>query len=529
LKEKAGSQSSDVLSAEDQQSIDVIKVEPKDGQSQRDAYREYFEGIQLTSARELTLFDQRVRMTARRYSNRAARADEAGDREEALAYFQKSHDLIAEAIRAGQVQPWMYQAFAIALTATGAEDAEVERALLSAVDFAEEPSDLLNVAARLEAIGSDEAALRLCKRVAELEPNRREPYVMALRIAENLDDDDAITWACTGVLSQAWPAEFEPVVDQAKLLARSTYASLIESGQTRKAAKFGEDLKLASAHDVVVRVSWTGEADIDLAIEEPGGTICSLECRSSAGGGTLLGDAYPGQGERKDGSVAETYICPKGFSGEYRLLIQKVWGEVSTGQVTVEIVTDAGRKSQRFIRKEISLTEKDALCVFDVKEGKRQEKLGEAQLAHLRDVQRDLNEQVVLGQFGGPGADAGQILGDLYGDVLRFTGGGGAGFGGNPFFGGGNRVGFQPQITQLPEGASLSTLAIVSADRRYVRVSPAPFFSQIGDVTTFNFVDGTGGGAGGGAGGGGLGGGGLGGGGGGLGGGGGGVGGGFGN
>ncbi len=56
-------------------------------------------------------------------------------------------------------------------------------------------------------------------------------------------------------------------------------------------------------------------------------------------------------------------------------------------------------------------------------------------------------------------------------------------------------------------------LAIISADRRYVRISPGPFFSQIGDVNTFNFVAGTSGtsnggggaaGGGGGAGGGGL-------------------------
>jgi hypothetical protein len=42
----------------------------------------------------------------------------------------------------------------------------------------------------------------------------------------------------------------------------------------------------------------------------------------------------------------------------------------------------------------------------------------------------------------------------------------------------------------LPEGAFLGALAIISADRRYVRITPLPFFSQIGDVTTFNFVTG---------------------------------------
>ena len=47
-------------------------------------------------------------------------------------------------------------------------------------------------------------------------------------------------------------------------------------------------------------------------------------------------------------------------------------------------------------------------------------------------------------------------------------------------------VGFQPVITTLPEGANMTVTAIISADRRYVRITPIPLFSQIGKVTTFN-------------------------------------------
>jgi hypothetical protein len=32
--------------------------------------------------------------------------------------------------------------------------------------------------------------------------------------------------------------------------------------------------------------------------------------------------------------------------------------------------------------------------------------------------------------------------------------------------------------------------AVISADRRYVRVTAMPFFSAIGDVTTFNYSSG---------------------------------------
>jgi general secretion pathway protein D len=45
----------------------------------------------------------------------------------------------------------------------------------------------------------------------------------------------------------------------------------------------------------------------------------------------------------------------------------------------------------------------------------------------------------------------------------------------------------QPVITVLNEGTSLSVQAVVSADRRFVRLTLVPFFSQIGDVDTFTF------------------------------------------
>ncbi|MBL9081372.1 MAG: hypothetical protein JNK76_06170 [Planctomycetales bacterium] len=45
----------------------------------------------------------------------------------------------------------------------------------------------------------------------------------------------------------------------------------------------------------------------------------------------------------------------------------------------------------------------------------------------------------------------------------------------------------QPVIVVLNEGTSLSVQAVVSNDRRFVRLTMVPFFSQIGDVDTFTF------------------------------------------
>ena len=47
---------------------------------------------------------------------------------------------------------------------------------------------------------------------------------------------------------------------------------------------------------------------------------------------------------------------------------------------------------------------------------------------------------------------------------------------------------YQPVIVVLSEGTMMSVQAVVSADRRFVRLTLVPFFSQIGDVETFTFT-----------------------------------------
>ena len=37
----------------------------------------------------------------------------------------------------------------------------------------------------------------------------------------------------------------------------------------------------------------------------------------------------------------------------------------------------------------------------------------------------------------------------------------------------------------------MSATAVISADRRYVRITALPFFSQVGNVSTFNVAQGT--------------------------------------
>ncbi|MDX1929489.1 MAG: hypothetical protein SFV81_23380, partial [Pirellulaceae bacterium] len=273
---------------------------------------------------------------------------------------------------------------------------------------------------------------------------------------------------------------------------------------------FEEAMKTALLRDIVVRVNWTGDADLDLRVREPAGTICSLKNPQSIGGGVLLGDASSVSESAKLGGFSEYYVCSQGYAGQYDILVRRVWGEVTGGKATVEIYTDYGTPDQKLIVKQLDLSEKDSLIQVAVKNGHRKEPIATAQIAQAQ-KQRIEASRAVLGQFGGDSSSSGSSSSSTFeswqqlrqmianNNRLRFPGGG--------------AVGYQPVITTIPSGTFFSVAGVVSADRRYVRIAPQPMFSDIGQVTTFNFVSGnTGtsgaGGQGGGFGGGGIGGGG---------------------
>ena len=58
-------------------------------------------------------------------------------------------------------------------------------------------------------------------------------------------------------------------------------------------------------------VTWTGEADVDLLVEEPSGTVCSLRNPRTTAGGVLLGDAIRQTGRDSFGGHSEVYVCPR--------------------------------------------------------------------------------------------------------------------------------------------------------------------------------------------------------------------------
>ena len=402
--------------------------------------------------------------------------------------------VVQGALRNGFVDSWMYESMALAIQADpGAKPEELERALLSAVDFADNEDSLLVIASYMASAGLKQRALSIYRQIGDANPTRPEPFIQGMVLAERLDDIDGIQWACVGLLRHAWTGEHQAIGDKAFRLGKATYERLLAEGRKAEAEAFDAAVRQARRRDAVVVVTWTGNADIDLSVEEPSGTLVTQRDPRSTSGGVHLGDVAASDKSAGVNGFSEAYVCPEGFKGEYRARLKNIWGRPTGGKVTVDVYTNFGTDKQQLVRKQIPLDEKNAVVLFNVDDGRRAEPLAAAQVAQVAKVQNAMNRAVLaqqLAQLGQNDAARNYAL-SLYlagGGTLP---GGGAGGPNNPFFRRG-AVGYRPVITALPEGANFSSNAVISADRRYVRVAPSPTFSQVTEVSTFNFVTGDG-------------------------------------
>jgi hypothetical protein len=402
--------------------------------------------------------------------------------------FDHAIAMIGAALRHRQCQPWMYEAIALAMEAAGRPKADIERAIMSAVEFVDNTTDLMYVGDYLSKMGLENRALEVYRQAARLDPLRPEPYMLGLRSARATNNLEGLKWASLGVVSQAWPKEHANVWQAGVGCSREVLDRLRAEKRNKEADEFQAKLDEAAARDCVVIVTWTGEGEVDAFVEEPTGTVCSLRNPRTTAGGIMLDNAIRQTGRDGFGGHSAVYVCPKGFDGRYRLLVRRVWGNITAGKVNVEVTTHDLTPQAINVHKRIPLEKDQAGVVFSLVNGRRKEALAQQQVAAVVDYQLAVNRQILAQQL------ASSVDPDTMSTLTESRGRASGGNGGQPFFGGG-AVGYQPVIIWLPQGASLrgpngGVTAVVSADRRYVRISASPYFSGVSQVNTFNTTNG---------------------------------------
>ena len=463
--------------------MNKLQVTAENGESLDAAWDRYFASKIDLDGEEKLNHDQQVRYTVQLHMLQAHRLHQADKSEEAKALVDESIAIMLAAIRNEQSQFWMYEGLGLAMQANHAPIEDVERALMSAVDYSNDEESLLAAGIYMSEVGLHERALKVLRDVSEVNPYRPEPYVRGLALAKRLGDLESLQWASAGVLGQAWTNQQRNVEFDAQRTAEAVMLQLKQAGLLNQAKSFGEKLNAATHRDCRVVVSWTGNADIDLFVQEPTGTVCSLQNERTTSGGVLLGDKFSIAGQQPVNGYSESYVCPKAFKGEYRLLIRRVWGNVTAGKVTVDIFTDNDEKPH--IHEQLELDQTGAVVIFDVLHGRRIEPIGAHQLENMLEHQEMVGQALLAQQLHSlSNSDAARDFAISRKMAAR---------NGRFFLPGRGAVGYRPEITTLPEGAFFSAMApIVSPDRRYVRVTvpPMPIKMGVGDVRTFNFASG---------------------------------------
>ncbi len=126
----------------------------------------------------------------------------------------------------------------------------------------------------------------------------------------------------------------------------------------------------SEARDLYVKLTWKGEADIDLAVAEPYGATAKFENPRTVFGGSIIKNGYGSHPE-------EVYVCPRGFDGPYTIAVENIvdWDEKKPGlEATLEVILHEGTAEEKRETHKINLAKPDPI-IFKLTKGRRKDVL----------------------------------------------------------------------------------------------------------------------------------------------------------
>lgn len=391
---------------------------------------------------------------------------------------EKKHPAVIACLQSamthGQAQPWMYEVLALSMEIENYPKSDIERVVLSLSDFGGVTfENLMYSAAYLKRFDRQSAALRLYQEASRLSSERPEPYVLALPLADAVGTPADVQWAAEGILQHYWGTDYVKKHRSAEDAVFNRLRFLKREGMEPEMKSLAASLQQARSRDLMIRVEWSGQGDLDLQVEEPPGSICSFESPLTYAGGIFLHDGSgPDQSE-----CYESYVCPQGVTGPYRVRVKNAFGSVVGDRAVVTVTMHTGLPSEEKVVRTVVLNGGEASFTIDLLQGRRTQprNLSLLQSAQVIPVlAEDVNGQ---NQVRRVTREHSEVIQDFAENRLETS----------PRRAG--AVGYTPVVQTIPEGSSLSAQAVVSPDRRYVRLSMRPTFTTITDVFTFSFLN----------------------------------------
>jgi tetratricopeptide (TPR) repeat protein len=254
-------------------------------------------------------------------------------------------------------EPWVFEGLAIALKESGGSSAEIERVRLSAIGLdPKNPQAYLKAAKAVADLGQPERALAFCKQASALRPDLADPYANALVYLDKAKtvDSDAAEWAIGNLLRNEWATDKDMYYDQASAALKSVKAKLQKENRMAELDHLSVAVTDQQHRDLVIELRWQGQADLDLRVIEPIGSICSNSQRQTPAGSVLVGDLGRYDPLHPE-SRSELYTVVAAFNGSYEVKVDTVWGRPLSGKAQLKITYHQGTPEERTEYQTVSL------------------------------------------------------------------------------------------------------------------------------------------------------------------------------
>jgi hypothetical protein len=281
-----------------------------------------------------------------------------------------------------RAEPWMYEWLAVSLDQNQRDANQVKTALGYAGYLALQSgkwahmirvADFLFLRGYLDPfevqVGTKSARVGvglLLDRAAEKAPHLPEPLMMSANLALKAKDPKRLADTLERLLALGWPDIDETIRAQAHEAAATLAKTLREEGRVPEAEALLARVTAAEGRDLFIRLTWTGDADLDLLVQEPLGATASHALRRTVFGGALIKEGHGGR------HAEEVYSCPRGFNGDYTIWVKRIANDPDhpVTEANLEIFTHEGLPSEHKETRTVSLADAKPIVVH-LSDGRR--------------------------------------------------------------------------------------------------------------------------------------------------------------
>ena len=285
-------------------------------------------------------------------------------------HYEAAVEGLQSAIRNDRSAPWIYDVLALEMKLAGRSSKDIARVLESRIDFStSDVQQMLITAALLSRFEAWNEAIAICREATELNPEVPQVWLLGRSIADKSKQVDAQVFFRCGILTYDWGTDFESHHEEARKVVNELCQDLEKQDQKEQATTFRKQLADANTRDLSVNLVWVGDADLDLAVVEPGGEKCSRKQKLTMNRGRLVREDSPG--DSATAKHMETYVCQTAPSGEYELRVQFVLGKAVSGTAVLEIIQHAGTPAEKRTAKTVALGKEDAVVKVTLDGGRK--------------------------------------------------------------------------------------------------------------------------------------------------------------